>query len=92
VDGVPREVARGEGREVISRFIIQTAAAHMPSSCKWGPYRRVAVLEVRDGVEWVAMISDRARGVVRVVATWERCNVGRPLLGWQSPAPGSKAS
>jgi hypothetical protein len=51
-------------------FIIQTSAAHMPTSVK-APYRRVAVLEVEPGVERVAMISPRARGVIRVVQTWE---------------------
>lgn len=56
-------------------FIVKTAAAAMPNSC-WGTYRRVAVLEVEAGVTDVAMISQRARGVVRVVATWEKCNVG----------------
>lgn len=58
----------------MSTYIIQTAAA-MPSSC-WGRYRRVAVLEVEDGVERVSMISPRARGCIRVVATWERRHVG----------------
>ena len=57
----------------MSQFIVQTAAANMPSSCK-GIYRRVAVLEVEDGVTSVKMISPRARGVVRVVATWEKCH------------------
>jgi hypothetical protein len=59
----------------MGNFIVQTAAACMPSSC-WGTYRRVAVLEVEDGVSQVSMISARARGVVRVVETWERRNVG----------------
>ena len=59
----------------MSTFIIQTAAAQMPSSCK-GRYRRVAVLEVEDGLERVAMISERARGVIRIVQTWEKLNVG----------------
>jgi len=58
-----------------TKFIIKTSAACMPGSC-WGQYRRVAVLEVEAGVESVAMISERARGVVRVVETWERRNVG----------------
>jgi hypothetical protein len=57
------------------RYIVQTAAAPMPNSC-WGVYRRVAVLEVEPGIERVTMISDRARGVVRVVQTWEALNVG----------------
>jgi hypothetical protein len=59
----------------MSNYIVKTAAAAMPNNC-WGTYRRVAVLEVQDGVADVAMISARARGVVRVVATWEKCNVG----------------
>jgi hypothetical protein len=59
----------------MSNYIVKTAAAAMPNNC-WGTYRRVAVLEVQDGVADVAMISARARGVVRVHATWERLNVG----------------
>ena len=58
-----------------NKFIVRCSAAKMPSSC-WGKYRRVAVLEVEPGVERVSMISTRARGVVRVVATWEDLNVG----------------
>ncbi len=52
---------------------IQCAKAQRPSSC-WGGarYYRVAVLEVEPGVERVAMISERARGVVRVVRVWDR--------------------
>lgn len=56
-------------------YIVKDAAARMPSSC-WGRYRRVAVLEVDEGVTDVKMISDRARGVRRIVQTWERLNVG----------------
>ena len=59
-----------------THVIVQTATAQMPASCK-GAYRRVAVLEVPLGVERASMISDRARNVIRVVATWEKCNVGR---------------
>ncbi len=59
-----------------SRYIVQTAAACMPGCCK-GTYRRVAVLELEPGFEGTPkMISSRARGVRRVVATWERQNVG----------------
>lgn len=58
-----------------TEFIVKTAAACMPASC-WGRYRRVAVLEVERGI-WPTMISDRARGVVRVVQTWERLNCGK---------------
>jgi len=58
-----------------TQYIVKTAAAAMPNKC-WGEYRRVAVLEVDVGVE-PSMISERARGVHRVVATWERLNVGK---------------
>ena len=47
----------------------------MPSSCR-GVYRRVAVLEVEQGLEYVSMISPRARGCARIVETWEKLNVG----------------
>jgi hypothetical protein len=57
-------------------YIVQTAGAKMPQSC-WGIYRRVAVLEVLPGVTRASMISDRAINVLRVVATWEACNVGK---------------
>jgi len=57
------------------RYIVQTATAHMPTSC-WGRYGRVAVLEVEAGITGVAMISPRARGCVRVVRTWEKRNIG----------------
>ena len=52
-------------------FIIMTATAKMPNSC-WGRYMRVAVVET-DGTR-PKMISERARGVVRIVQTWERRN------------------
>jgi hypothetical protein len=58
-----------------TEFIIMTASACMPQSC-WGVYRRVAVVEVEKGAK-PKMISDRAIGVVRVVSTWERLNVGK---------------
>jgi predicted secreted protein len=57
-------------------YIVQTASAKMPSSCR-GKYIRVAVLEVDDGIERASMISRAARGVRRVVQTWERCSVGK---------------
>ena len=55
-------------------YIVVTAAAQMPSSC-WGVYRRVAVLECDPGPV-PKMISPRARGVRRVVRTWEKQSVG----------------
>jgi len=58
-----------------TEYIVKTSAAKMPRSC-WGRYVRVAVLEVEAGTE-PAMISERARGVVRIVETWERLSVGK---------------
>jgi len=58
------------------RWVVQTASASMPRTC-WGRYGRVAVLELEP--DWdgpVAMISARARGVRRVICTWERLNIG----------------
>ena len=62
----------------MSRYIVRHACAKMPSSCR-GTYRRVAVLEVEDDCDdsKPLMISARARGVVRVVETWEGLNVGK---------------
>ena len=59
----------------MDRFIVMTASAKMPSSSR-GIYRRVAVVET-DGVTEPKMISQRARGCVRIVETWERCHVGK---------------
>jgi hypothetical protein len=56
-------------------YIIKVSAAKMPQSC-WGRYARIAVLEVEPGVDAASMISERARGVRRIVRTWERLNVG----------------
>lgn len=56
-------------------FIVMTATAQMPNSC-WGHYRRLAVVEVIAGCT-PAMISRRARGVVRIIQTYERLNVGK---------------
>lgn len=55
-------------------FIILTKRAAMPSSCFGGSsYYRVAVIELEPGFEGPpAMISERAKGVKQVVATWER--------------------
>lgn len=57
-------------------YIVQSARAKMPSRT-WGEYRRVAVLEVApEYANGVAMISTHARGVVRIVKTWERLHAG----------------
>jgi hypothetical protein len=70
-------------------YIVMTACAKMPGSCR-GTYRRVAVLNVLSydyNRDWrPAMISDRARGVYRVidlghhsVGKTERCAYQRAL-------------
>jgi hypothetical protein len=59
------------------KYLVMQAAACMPSNC-WGRYRRVAVVEVVGGFKGCpAMISARARGVVRVVALWDKQSVGK---------------
>ena len=55
-------------------YIVKHSTARMPGSCK-GRYRHVAVMEVDPGTV-PSMISPRARGVRRIVQTWDRCNVG----------------
>ena len=62
----------------MAHFIVKDSAAQMPAAC-WGRYRRVAVLEVEDRVKDdrdVKAISENARGVLRVVETWERLRDG----------------
>lgn len=63
-------------------YIVMTAAAAMPSSC-WGTYRRVAVVELdleaceKYNIKEPKMISEHARGIKRIIAVWEKCNVGK---------------
>ena len=57
-------------------YAVKVSAAKMPTSC-WGKYIRVGVLEVEDDTTEISMISERARGVLRVVRTWERRHQGK---------------
>jgi hypothetical protein len=65
-----------------TRFAIMEAAAKMPGSCMGaGSYRRLAVVEydpaaLPDGHDVPAMISTRARGMVRIVQVWDRLHRG----------------
>jgi hypothetical protein len=67
----------------MNRYIIIISSARMPANCL-GIYRRIGLLEVtpeayeqdRSGVRRLR-IDTRAKGVVRIVATWERLNVGK---------------
>lgn len=58
-----------------ARYIVMTATAAMPNSVK-APYRRVAVVELDGSGIAPKMISTRARGVARIVQTWERVHAG----------------
>lgn len=61
----------------MSKFIIMTACAKMPSSC-WGRYGKIAIVEVKSEFNGVPkMISERARGVVRIVYEWDRLHIGK---------------
>ena len=59
------------------RYVVMTAAAHMPSSCR-GTYRRVALVETDlPAPELPLRIDARWRGVTQIVRTWEGLNVGK---------------
>lgn len=59
----------------VPRFVVMTAAAYMPASNRYGEYRRVAVVETNGTMP--RQIHPRHRSVKRIVATWERLNVGK---------------
>jgi hypothetical protein len=60
----------------MTRYIVMHACAPMPTSC-WGEYRRVAVVELEPGFDGrPKFIGEHARGVARVVKTWEKMHVG----------------
>lgn len=58
-----------------TNYVIKISKAKMPGSC-WGTYYRIAVIET-DGRDHVSMISDRAKGVRRIVSLWGPVNRGR---------------
>lgn len=60
----------------LPRFLLMTASAKMPGSCK-GVYRRIAIVETDGTGVKPALISERAKGVKRIVKTWEALNVGK---------------
>ena len=61
---------------ILPRYVVKTSSASMPQSC-WGRYAHVAVLETRPGTTRPPLaITPRDRSVARVVAIWERVNVG----------------
>tara|TARA_R100001530_G_scaffold103934_2_gene72347 strand:+ start:77 stop:394 length:318 start_codon:yes stop_codon:yes gene_type:complete len=69
----------GKENNMDTIHIVMTSSARMPSSC-WGQYANVAVVEVevKDGIPArPKMISDRARGVVRIAHHFGPQNVGK---------------
>ena len=62
-------------------YIVMDRSAHMPNKYSGRQYRHVSVVEVDDASCEPTMLSERARGVKRIVATWERCHVGRANSG-----------
>jgi len=60
----------------MKRYKILTATTKMPANC-WGKYGKIAVAEVDpDHIGPIKMISDRARGVVRIVQVWDKLHMG----------------
>ena len=59
-----------------TEFIVMTANAAMPASCK-GRYGKVAVCEVEIGIR-PKMISERAKGMVRIVSLRQPLHWGGP--------------
>ena len=59
----------------MSEYILRTAKAKMPLKC-WGRYNLIAIMEDEDGAN-PPMISERAKGVIRIVRTWEKLHVGK---------------
>lgn len=55
-------------------FQIMTASERMPGGCM-GRYRRIALVET-ETTERPAMISKRARGMVRIIQEWRCLNSG----------------
>ena len=60
----------------MSYYIVMTSSAQVRGKAKFGRYRNIAVVEVKDGHPTPAMISARARGVVRIVRHYGSCSVG----------------
>lgn len=62
------------------KAMVMSKNACMPACC-WGQYRRCGVVivdtdQLPEGESEPRMLSIRARGVLRVVETWEDLNVG----------------
>lgn len=60
----------------IPRYVVMTAAACMPASCKYGRYGKVAVVET-DGERMPKQINPTHKAVRRIVEVWDRRFVGK---------------
>ena len=61
---------------LMTRFIVMESKARMPAVVI-SPYARIAVVEIEPGFKGPPkMISERARGVVRIVKEWGPCYIG----------------
>jgi hypothetical protein len=58
-------------------FIIKESCAQMPGSCKYGSgeYIKIGLMQMEQGVK-PSMISDRAKGCIKVLAVWDRVHDG----------------
>ena len=65
-----------------TRFVVMTSSAHVSQRLRryGGAWRNVAVVEV-EGDDMPSMISERARGVVRVVTHYGARRVGKTERG-----------
>lgn len=62
----------------MAHFIVMTASAKVSGKARqFGRYSHAAVVEVKSADTVPAMISDRAKGVVRVVWDSGACSVGK---------------
>ena len=61
----------------MSYFLVMTSSGQVKGKARqFGTYRNVAVVEIEDEHPRPKMISERARGVVRIVRHWGTCSVG----------------
>lgn len=61
----------------MKKYIVMSAQERMPTTC-WGNYSKVAVVELEPGTNSTPkMISERAKGIKRIVQIWRRLYVGK---------------
>lgn len=62
----------------MTKYIVMESAAQVKGKmAQFGPYRRIAVVEIEDSCDRPAMISERARSVVRIVQEWSPMHRGK---------------